>query len=56
MNVRTTGASPLGMHRFQLETGLAQMTPAERAARGKQARAAVPRESHAVFDPPAGPA
>jgi len=28
------------------------MTPAERAARGKEARAAVPRESHAVFDPP----
>jgi uncharacterized protein (DUF2252 family) len=30
------------------------MTPAERAARGKEARAAVPRDSHAVFDPPAG--
>ena len=29
------------------------MTPAERAARGKQARAAVPRESHAAFEPPA---
>jgi uncharacterized protein (DUF2252 family) len=29
------------------------MTPDERADRGKAARAAVPRESHAVFDPPA---
>jgi uncharacterized protein (DUF2252 family) len=27
------------------------MTPAERTARGKEARAAVPRESHEVFDP-----
>ncbi|MGE5292460.1 MAG: DUF2252 domain-containing protein [Micromonosporaceae bacterium] len=31
----------------------ARLTPAERAARGKQARAAVPRASHAAFDPPA---
>jgi len=38
--------------RYQLDTGLAGMTPAERAARGKKARAAVPRGSHAVFDPP----
>jgi uncharacterized protein (DUF2252 family) len=30
-----------------------RLTPAERAERGKQARAAVPRASHAVFDPPA---
>jgi uncharacterized protein (DUF2252 family) len=29
------------------------MTPADRAARGEDARAEVPRESHAVFDPPA---
>jgi uncharacterized protein (DUF2252 family) len=28
------------------------MTPAERSARGKTARAEVPRESHAEFDPP----
>jgi hypothetical protein len=40
------------MHRYQLETGFAQMTPAERASRGKEARAAVPRDSHAAFDPP----
>ncbi len=30
-----------------------RLTPAERAERGKQARAAVPRASHAAFDPPA---
>ena len=28
--------------------------PADRAARGKAARAAVPRHSHAAFDPPPG--
>ena len=38
--------------RYQLESGLDRMTPAERAERGKEARAAVPRDSHAVFDPP----
>jgi uncharacterized protein (DUF2252 family) len=30
-----------------------RLSPAERAARGRAARAAVPRASHAVFDPPA---
>ena len=38
--------------RYQLDSALGQLTPAGRAARGKQARAAVPRDSHAVFDPP----
>src|SRR4249919_975672 len=54
MSVVTGGAPPQGisMKRYQLESGLERMTPAERAARGKQARSAVPRESHAVFDPP----
>jgi uncharacterized protein (DUF2252 family) len=41
------------MGRYQLETGFARMTPAERASRGKQARAAAPRDSHAAFEPPA---
>jgi uncharacterized protein (DUF2252 family) len=36
----------------QLESGLGLLSMAERAARGKAARAEVPRESHAVFDPP----
>ncbi len=37
--------------RYQLDTGLVRLTTAERAARGKAARAAVPRTSHAVFEP-----
>src|SRR5208283_5321111 len=40
--------------RYQLETGLDRLTPAQRAERGKEARVAVPRESHAVFDPGPG--
>jgi uncharacterized protein (DUF2252 family) len=40
------------MGRYQLDTGMARLTPADRAARGKQLRAEVPRESHAEFDPP----
>jgi len=54
MSVLTAGAPPRGMQRYQLESGLERMTPAERAARGKEARAAVPRDSHAVFDPGPG--
>jgi len=38
--------------RYQLDTGVSGLTTAERVARGKVARAEVPRESHAVFDPP----
>jgi uncharacterized protein (DUF2252 family) len=38
--------------RYQLDTGVSGLTPAERVARGKAARALVPRDSHAVFDPP----
>jgi uncharacterized protein (DUF2252 family) len=52
MSLRTAEAAPQGAHRYQLESGLGRLTPAERAARGKEARAAVPRDSHAVFDPP----
>jgi uncharacterized protein (DUF2252 family) len=37
--------------RYQLDTGLVRLTTAERAARGKAARASVPRTSHAVFEP-----
>src|ERR1700722_19639759 len=40
--------------RYRLESGLDRISPAERAERGKEARAQVPRESHAVFDPPSG--
>jgi uncharacterized protein (DUF2252 family) len=46
------GASPPRTSlRYQLDTGLAHLSPAERAARGADARAAVPREAHATFDP-----
>jgi uncharacterized protein (DUF2252 family) len=38
--------------RYQLDSEAGRLTPAERAARGKAARAEVPRDSHAVFDPP----
>jgi hypothetical protein len=56
MSAVTSEALPQGinMKRYQLESGLERRTPAERAARGKEARAAVPRDSHAVFDPGPG--
>jgi uncharacterized protein (DUF2252 family) len=38
--------------RYQLDSDAGRLTPAERVARGKAARAEVPRDSHAVFDPP----
>jgi uncharacterized protein (DUF2252 family) len=37
--------------RYQLDMA-AMLSPAERAAKGKLARAEVPRDSHALFDPP----
>jgi uncharacterized protein (DUF2252 family) len=40
------------VHRYQLDNGVGRLTPAERVVRGKAARAEVPRDSHAVFDPP----
>src|SRR6266542_4794403 len=46
--------APARPARYQLESALGRLTPAERAARGKAARAAVPRASHAVFDPGPG--
>ena len=41
---------PVG--RYELDATAGRLTPAERVARGKAARAEVPRDSHAVFDPP----
>jgi uncharacterized protein (DUF2252 family) len=44
---------PLGSsRRFALDSAASRLTPAERAERGKAARSAVPRDSHAVYDPP----
>jgi uncharacterized protein (DUF2252 family) len=51
MSVRTAEAPPRSMQRYQLESRVARLTPAESAARGKTARAEVPRQSHAAFDP-----
>jgi hypothetical protein len=47
----TSEAVANGLHRARLEPLPAGISPAERAARGKAARAAVPRDSHAVFQP-----
>jgi uncharacterized protein (DUF2252 family) len=52
MSVRTVEAPPRATQRYQLDSGVAPLTPAERTVRGKAARAEVPRESHAAFDPP----
>ena len=51
MSTQTVEATAQRVQRYQLDSGLGAMTPAERAARGRAARAAVPRDSHAVFDP-----
>jgi hypothetical protein len=51
MSVLTAGAPARGTLRYHLDTGPGRLTPAERAERGNEARAAVPRASHAVFDP-----
>jgi uncharacterized protein (DUF2252 family) len=52
MAVQTVEAPARAVHRYQLDSGVGQLTPAERVVRGKAARAEVPRDSHAVFDPP----
>jgi uncharacterized protein (DUF2252 family) len=53
MGVRTAEAVSQRGQRYQLDSELGRLTPAERAERGKKARAAVPRESHAEFVRPA---
>jgi uncharacterized protein (DUF2252 family) len=52
MSQLTAEAPPRRVPRYQLDTALGHLTPDERAARGKAARAEVPRSSHAMFDPP----
>ena len=49
----TDRSPPRSGRAFGLDVAVARLTPAERAARGKAARSALPREGHAVFDPPA---
>jgi uncharacterized protein (DUF2252 family) len=52
MPAQTAETPARAVGRYQLDTEVARLTPAERAARGKAARAQVPRDTHAVFDPP----
>src|SRR4029077_14988936 len=51
MPAQTVEAPARAVRRYQLDSGCGRLTPAERVARGKAARAEVPRDSHAVFDP-----
>ncbi len=51
MSELTAVARPRRVQQYQLDSALGRLTPAARAARGKEARAAVPRDSHAMFDP-----
>jgi uncharacterized protein (DUF2252 family) len=53
MGVLAVEAPVRPAQRYQLETALGHLTPAERAARGMEAQAEVPRESHAAWEPPA---
>jgi uncharacterized protein (DUF2252 family) len=55
MSVTTAARPTRPVQRYQLDTALGHLAPAERAVRGKAARAEVPLESHAVFDPPDRP-
>src|SRR5215831_13389076 len=52
MPARTVEAPARATGRYQLDTIVSRLNPVERAARGKEARARVPRDSHGVFDPP----
>jgi uncharacterized protein (DUF2252 family) len=52
MAAQTVEAPARAAGRYQLDTEVGRLSPAERAARGKAARAEVPRDSHAEFDPP----
>ncbi len=52
MSELTVEAPPRRAGRYELDTQVGRLSPAERAARGKAARAEVPRQSHAAFDPP----
>jgi uncharacterized protein (DUF2252 family) len=53
MSITTAARPTRPVHRYQLDTGLGHLTPEERAVRGKAARAEVPLDSHAEFEPAA---
>ena len=52
MPAQTAETPVRAVGRYQLDTGGCQLNPADRAARGKATRTQVPRDTHAVFDPP----
>src|SRR5215470_10930112 len=52
MPAQTVEAQARTPGRYQLDTSVGRLNPVERAARGKEARARVPRDSHGVFAPP----
>jgi uncharacterized protein (DUF2252 family) len=51
MNARRDPEPRGSSRRFALDSAASRLTPAGRAERGKAARSAVPRASHAVYDP-----
>ena len=51
MTDQTIVRPPRTAGRYHLDLDAGRRTPAERVARGTAARAEVPRESHAEFDP-----
>src|SRR6516165_3885167 len=52
MPAQATATPARTVGRYQLDTGGCRLNPADRAARGKATRTQVPRDTHAVFDPP----
>jgi uncharacterized protein (DUF2252 family) len=48
---RTGAAAARPARRFELDTSIRQLTPDERAAKGRELRNEVPRSSHAGFEP-----
>ena len=50
-----SGAAARPARRYQLDIAVKRLTPAERADKGRQLRALVPRTSHAEFDPAGRP-
>src|ERR1700729_3387849 len=54
MTEQSTVTTVRSAGRYRLHAAAGGLTPAERAARGKAARAAVPRQTHAMFEPQPG--
>jgi uncharacterized protein (DUF2252 family) len=54
MTEQTALVLPRLVARYELDSSVGRLSPAERAARGKTARAEVPRSSHAKFERPEG--